>query len=131
MENLDIPRSFWHVVSVCLLAATGVFLYIAVNSPTLTIEVANAKINLNRTISETEGLIQHIQLEYDTLAEANQDLQEKYDELAAATRTGGTSLATALHRIDIKKIDTKKYEVVMQQLTVNQEKLKELRRTLE
>lgn len=133
MPNTDIPRSFWHAVSLCLLTTTVVLLYVAVKSSTVSIEIANAKISLNGAISETEELNQELQEQNEELIKAQEELREKYEQLVAATRNNrGTEItAEVLKRINPETIQLKQAKVSEDRYNANRAKLQDLRKKLE
>lgn len=94
MDMANIPRSFWHALSFCMVAATLGLLYIAQSSSSVSIEIANAKIELSSAISQVKDIKSDLQAENIRLAEANLLLQEKIKkwEAAAKLNPGGTSL---------------------------------------
>lgn len=94
MDMAAIPRSFWHALSFCMVAATLGLLYIAQSSSSVSIEIANAKIELSSAISQVKDIKSDLQTENIRLAEANLLLQEKIKkwEAAAKLNPSGTSL---------------------------------------
>lgn len=94
MDMTNIPRSFWHALSFCMVAATLGLLYIAQSSSSVSIEIANAKIELSSAISQVKDIKSDLQAENIRLAEANLLLQEKIKrwEAAAKLNPGGTSI---------------------------------------
>jgi hypothetical protein len=47
MKTLQIPKSFWHALSFCMVVATVGLVYIAYRLSSVSIEIADAKINLS------------------------------------------------------------------------------------
>ena len=94
MDMANIPRTFWHALSFCMVAATLGLLYIAQSSSSVSIEIANAKIELSSAISQVKDIKSDLQAENTRLAEANLLLQEKIKkwEDAAKLNPGATSL---------------------------------------
>ena len=86
MDMANIPRSFWHALSFCMVAATLGLLYIAQSSSSVSIEIANAKIELSSAISQVKDIKSDLEAENIRLAEVNLQLQEKIKNWEAAAR---------------------------------------------
>ena len=80
MDVAGIPKTFWHAVSVSILALTFGLLLIAYRSATVTIEIANTKIVLSKAIFETERLNEDLKKEALRLERARVGLNEKVAE---------------------------------------------------
>ena len=85
MDTASIPKVFWHALSFCMVIATLGLLIIAYQSTTISLEIANTKIELSTAISETKEIKGELQLENERLQKANAMLEEK---IAALTETG-------------------------------------------
>ncbi len=81
MDISHIPRSFWHAISLCMVSTTFGLLYIAYKSSTVSLEIANAKINLSSAISTVKDIKVNLQAENTRLVKANQELKTKIEEL--------------------------------------------------
>jgi malate synthase len=131
MQTSQIPKTFWHTVSVSLLAATVVLLYIALRSTSISIEIANAKINLNTAISETEQLNQELREQNEALLAAKEELQRKYEELMSSFGPRETISRTQLEQFNPNKLKVERYTIPEDRFIKNQAKLTELRKTLD
>jgi len=74
MDISNIPKTFWHSVSIAILVATIGLTIIAYRSASVSIEIANTKINLLAAIEKTEKL-------NETLRSNNSKLKKEYMEL--------------------------------------------------
>jgi hypothetical protein len=54
MEITNIPKSFWHAVSISIISLTFGFLFIAYRSTSISIEIANTKIALTQAAVNVE-----------------------------------------------------------------------------
>ena len=91
MDIAHIPRSFWHSLSFCMVVATVGILYVAYTSSTVSIEIANAKIELSSAISKAKDIKSDLKIENTRLIDANENLKEKLKALetkAAKSSTG-------------------------------------------
>lgn len=77
MDISSIPKTFWHALSLSLLIATGGLVYIAYQSSTVSIEIANAKIQLSSAITETKGIKSDLEIENKRLRQAAEELSNK------------------------------------------------------
>ncbi|MBU4320888.1 MAG: hypothetical protein KJ739_07360 [Nitrospinae bacterium] len=77
MDISHIPRSFWHALSFCMVVATIGLLIIAYKSSSVSIEIANTKIELSSVITKTKEIRNELQIEDERLKQANKELQEK------------------------------------------------------
>ncbi len=86
MEVTHIPKSFWHTLSICMLIATIGVVYIAYRSSSVSIEIANAKINLSSAIATTKEIKSDLEKENERLkmlnSELNAELQRAEKEVA-------------------------------------------------
>ncbi len=88
MDISAIPRSFWHALSLSLLIATCGLVYIAYRSSTVSIEIANAKIQLSSAIDETKDIKSDLEKENEALLRATTELKNKIavlEQLEAST----------------------------------------------
>lgn len=81
MDISQIPRSFWHALSFCMVSATLGLLYIAHASSSVSIEIANAKIELSSAISQAKDIKNKLADENKRLVLANTLLKEKIQSL--------------------------------------------------
>ena len=84
MDIAGIPKTFWHAVSVSILALTFGLLLIAYRSANVTIEIANTKIVLSKTINETERLNEDLKKEASRLERVRVGLNQKVAEFDRA-----------------------------------------------
>lgn len=87
MEVSQIPKSFWHAASFCMVVATLGLLYIAYSSSSVSIEIANAKIELSSALSQAKDIKHELANENSRLVEANRLLREKIAKLEKAARS--------------------------------------------
>lgn len=92
MDLAHIPRSFWHALSACMLMSTIGLLMIAYRSATVSIEIADAKINLSSAMATAKEIKSELQSENERLQAANEQLQKAVqDQLATLTESQSTS----------------------------------------
>ena len=78
MDIQHIPKTFWHSLSIAVLVVSSGLTYIAYRSSTVSIELANTKINLSSELaSSTIALSSAL----DEAKDAKADTEKKYDEL--------------------------------------------------
>jgi len=77
MDISYIPKSFWHALSFCMIIATLGFLYIAYVSGSVSIEIANAKIELSSAISQVKDIKGDLVEENERLVKANNIMKNK------------------------------------------------------
>lgn len=94
MEKAHIPKSFWHSLSFCMVIATLGLLYIAYASSSVSIEIANAKIELSSAISQAKDIKSDLVSENARLTNANKKLKEQLAtlETEAIKSTTGISI---------------------------------------
>lgn len=56
MDTSNIPKSFWHALSFCMVTATLSIIFIAYRSSAVSIEIANAKISLSSAIGTVKDI---------------------------------------------------------------------------
>lgn len=86
MTPTNIPRFFWISLSFCMIVATLGLLGIAWQSTSISIEIANAKINLSKAISEVRQIKNELETEQERLMEekrALNDLLNNLDKVSA------------------------------------------------
>ena len=77
MDTSNIPRVFWYALSFCMVSATLGLIFIAYKSSDISIEIADAKIQLSSALAETKEIKSQLKIENERLFEANKDLEEK------------------------------------------------------
>ena len=63
MDVSNVPRTFWHAISLSIIFLTGGFLFIAYKSANVSIEIANTKINLTKAHMETKSIKELLEAE--------------------------------------------------------------------
>ncbi|MFC1685269.1 hypothetical protein ACFL0R_07370 [Pseudomonadota bacterium] len=81
MDISTIPKTFWHALSLSVLVATGGLVFIAYQSSTVSIEIANAKIQLSSAISETKGIKSDLEIENERLRQAADELRARIQSM--------------------------------------------------
>ncbi|TBW08562.1 hypothetical protein E0E52_08675 [Azotobacter chroococcum] len=77
MDTSNIPKTFWHALSICMMAATFGIIFIAYRSSTVSIEIANAKINLSSALATVKDIKGDLEAENERLKKVNEELQAK------------------------------------------------------
>ncbi len=90
MDTANIPRIFWHSLSFCMVIATVGLLFIAYQSTTISLEIANTKIQLSTAITETKEIKSELEVENERLKKANKILEEQMTMLERTASGGGT-----------------------------------------
>ena len=78
MEIQHIPKTFWHALSVAVLVVSSGLTYIAYKSGSVSIELANAKINLSSEVASSTIALKNA---LDTAKKAKEVAEQKYAEL--------------------------------------------------
>lgn len=78
MDIQHIPKTFWHALSIAVLVVSAGLTYIAYRSSTVSIELANAKINLSSEVASSTIALRSA---LDEAKDAKADAEKKYDEL--------------------------------------------------
>lgn len=102
MDMTQIPRSFWHSLSVSIIAATIGILYIAYRSSSISIEIANAKIEVSSVLSKAKDIKTTLQEENIRLVNINKSLQQR---IARLEKTLEKNANAKLTMKDLKKRD--------------------------
>lgn len=93
MDTSNIPRTFWLSLSFCMVVATLGLLFIAYRASTVTIEIANAKIELSSALSQAKEIKNDLEIEDNRIAsEKNQFLKEKIDSLEKSEKVSKDSV---------------------------------------
>lgn len=95
MDTNNIPRTFWYALSLCMMAATFGLLFIAYRSTSVSIEIANTKIELSSALSETKEIKTELQQENERLKAASAELRQKVDELEKLLADAGSGAVSA------------------------------------
>jgi DNA repair exonuclease SbcCD ATPase subunit len=78
MDLQYIPKTFWHALSAAVLIVSTGLTYIAYQSSTISIELANAKINLSSEVTSSRLALNDA---LDEAQKAKEDAQARYEEL--------------------------------------------------
>jgi len=81
MDLTNIPKSFWHSLSFAVVVATLGLVVIAYRASSVSIEIADAKIQLISAISETRDFKSALEEENQRLKKAGAELQQKIQAL--------------------------------------------------
>ena len=90
MDIQYIPKTFWHALSIAVLIVTIGLTYIAYRSSSVSIELADAKINLTKEVT-TSTIALSEALEEAKRAKA--DAEKKYDEVVNINENLRTTIA--------------------------------------
>jgi DNA repair exonuclease SbcCD ATPase subunit len=91
VELQYIPRTFWHSLSIAVLIVSSGLTYIAYNSSSVSIEIANAKINLS---SEVASSTLALRAALDEAKKAKKETQKRYTTLLARHKALDRQAAT-------------------------------------
>lgn len=131
METANIPKMFWYALSFCMIVATLGLVYIAYRSTTVSIEIADAKINLSSALGQVQDIKADLEKENQRLIQANADLQTRLNKVNAemarlsnsAKAKSNTNLNTIIKNYTagksgtvIKPIDPKIFESITAKL---------------
>lgn len=78
MDIQHIPKTFWHALSIAILIVSSGLTYIAYRSSNVSIELANAKINLSSEVASSTIALKSA---LDEAKEAKAETERKYDAL--------------------------------------------------
>lgn len=100
MDISQIPKTFWHAVSLSILVLTFAFVGIAWRSTSLTIEIANTKIGVSQAASQSAAagaalrqMSAELRNEHEKMAQLKEELMEMTAEKGSA-RPGAPSQQT-------------------------------------
>ncbi len=85
LNDEGIPKFFWWTISFCLIALTVGLLFIVDKSQSVSIEIANAKIQTISNITKIDDAYEQLKKANDKLEENNKELQNKINEFNKAT----------------------------------------------
>ncbi|NIY85207.1 MULTISPECIES: hypothetical protein [Vibrio] len=80
MEIQHIPKTFWHALSVAVLVVSSGLTYIAYKSSSVSIELANAKINLSSEVASSTIALKNA---LDKAKKAKEEAEQKYAALVS------------------------------------------------
>lgn len=86
MEVSGIPKFFWISLSLCMLIATCGIVFIAYRSSSVSIEIANAKINLNAALNTTKYARNDLEEELAQVKKIATDIKSKINLLRTLSR---------------------------------------------
>ncbi len=86
MDTSNIPKAFWYSLSFCMVVGTIGLLFIAYKASSVSIEIANTKIELLSAVSQTKEIKANLEAESRRLASANRLFQEKVAALEKSAR---------------------------------------------
>lgn len=98
MDISSIPKTFWHSISLAILTGTAGMVMIAYQSSSVSIEIANAKIQLSSAITETKDIKSDLQIENDKLRQATERLKQKINDLIASNSKTPSKRAEAIKK---------------------------------
>jgi len=111
MDISTIPKTFWHALSLSVLVATGGLVFIAYQSSTVSIEIANAKIQLSSAISETKGIKSDLEMENERLRQAADELKSRIQSLEQLAASDSSSPVTAEAISKLQPLGSKSTEI--------------------
>ena len=114
MDNLNIPRTFWHALSFCMIISTVVLLFIATKASNISIEVADTKINISSAISKIELAYIKLEQEEKNFKRKVNDYNDNIAKLNNYTKQAPTSNKKSKSTIDmfnIKPLGFKQYKL--------------------
>jgi hypothetical protein len=87
MQLQHVPRIFWWSISVSIFVVAIGFTVIAWRSSTISVEIANAKINLHQTIVDNREILQQLKELAKDLEKAKTEMQNKIAALEVKSNT--------------------------------------------
>jgi hypothetical protein len=85
MDISNIPKTFWHSLSLSIVFLTFGFLFLAYKSASVSIETANMKITLHQAFEEAKSISKEIEREYEQLENFQNQLQSTLSRLQEST----------------------------------------------
>jgi len=130
MTPSNIPRFFWISLSFCMIVATFGLLTIAWQSTSISIEVANAKINMSKAISEVRQIKDELEREQEILTEEKESLKDLLKNLEKAPDTSSNPEELLMSYLSNRKTN---WSTVQQKQRFNQleHRLQSLEKTLD
>ncbi len=92
MDTSNVPKTFWYSLSFCMVAGTIGLLFIAYRASSVSIEIANTKIELLSAVSQTKEIKAALEAESKRLSSANRLFQEKVAALEKSTKNSPSAL---------------------------------------
>ncbi len=80
LNEVGVPKFFWYTISLTIIIIAVCLLILAFKSQGVSIEIANAKIEISKNIGNIEQAYNDLKVETAKLRATNIDLQEKIDE---------------------------------------------------
>jgi len=85
MDISNIPKTFWHSLSLSIVFLTFGFLFLAYKSASVSIETANMKITLHQAFEEAKQISNEIEREYEELENIQNQLQSTLRRIQEST----------------------------------------------
>lgn len=85
MDISNIPKTFWHSLSLSIVLLTLGFLFMAYKSASVSIETANMKITLHQAFEEAKMISNEIEREYEQLENFRNQLQSTLSRFQEST----------------------------------------------
>ena len=129
MDISSIPKVFWYSLSISLLSVTTGLTISSIFATSVSVEVANSKINLSKNINSVQRINQDLKIKVEELEEidkAYKELQQKYNKLLKSKKTSVTEELRELNpeiqkvQSQVKKIENEDFKEKIRQ---NEEKL--------
>lgn len=115
MDISNIPRTFWHSLSFCMVVSTVGLLVIAYKASSVSIKIANAKIELSSAVSQTKEIKADLEAESARMITATRLFQKTADALAESAKSSKSGFATEA---------TEAITKVVQELSAEMDKLR-------
>lgn len=124
MDTSTVPKTFWHALSFCMVVATLGLISIAYRASSVSIEIADAKINLSSALTTVKDIKGELERENERLKKANEELQAKVASLDKAKNGEGPvaglspSAAMSFKKLiePAKTLDKKSFEQLDQKI---------------
>lgn len=100
MDTSNIPKTFWHSLSFCMVAGTVGLLVIAYKASSVSIEIANAKIELLSAVSQTKEIKASLEAESKRLASSARTLPQRIDNTQERSAKSSSSAISIKPQID-------------------------------
>jgi len=124
MDVSQIPKSFWHSLSFCMVVATLGLLFIAYKASSVSIEIANTKIELSSALTKTKEIKSELEKENDRLKNVSSKLEEKILSFESKIAIAPKKSISVDELKDLSLLAGEVKE--KQKISVNQEKFKSL-----
>lgn len=129
MDISSIPKVFWYSLSISLLSLTTGLTISSIFATSVSVEVANSKINLSKNINSVQRINQELKIKVEELEQidsAYKELEQKYNQLLKSTKPSVTQelreLNPEIQKVQsrVKKIENEDFK---EQIRQNEEKL--------